>query len=472
MSLKTERDLGSVQRSVVARAKAAEQAKNYDYTINLMQSVLKEEPLYLDGRRFLRAVEIQKYSALSSFNKQMLSMKLGSAAMKLSSSGKKEPAEQLVIAEEILALDPYHNKANIVVGEAGTKLGYPEFKAFAYETLANGNPKDKGILNTLAHTYMELKEAVKAEQTYERILKIDPRDGDALSGLKNASAAHASRSGGWEKEGSDYRNALKNKDEAIELEQSSKIVKSHEAIDAQIAVIYKKHEAEPENPVHSRAIAQLFQQKADYTNAILFYESAFEAGNRIDSALEKIIGDLKLKKGEQELEELSEAHAQQTEPEAQAQYEEAVAEKRAELADVRLSQAEARVRAHPNDGEYRFQLGEALYRAGQYKRATEELQLGLRQPSVRYQALNYMGLSFMQRGMLDFAVKQLSLAESELPAMDELKKEIVYNLGLAYEATKQPDKSLDQWKKIYEVDMSYRDVAARVEASYGGDSPP
>jgi hypothetical protein len=63
-------------------------------------------------------------------------------------------------------------------------------------------------------------------------------------------------------------------------------------------------------------------------------------------------------------------------------------------------------------------------------------------------------------------VKQLALAESELPVMDELKKEIVYNLGLAYEASKHPDKSLEQWKKIYEVDMSYRDVAARVEASY------
>jgi hypothetical protein len=77
-----------------------------------------------------------------------------------------------------------------------------------------------------------------------------------------------------------------------------------------------------------------------------------------------------------------------------------------------------------------------------------------------------MGLSFMKRGMLDFAVKQLALAESELPVMDEIKKEIVYNLGLAYEATKQPEKSLEQWKKIYEVDMGYRDVASRVEASY------
>jgi tetratricopeptide (TPR) repeat protein len=142
-------------------------------------------------------------------------------------------------------------------------------------------------------------------------------------------------------------------------------------------------------------------------------------------------------------------------------------QKEAEINEVRLSQAEARVRAHPNDGQYHFELGEALYKVGQYKRAVEELQLGLKQPSVRYQALNLMGLSFMKRGMLDFAVKQLALAESELPGMDETKKEITYNLGLAYEASKEPAKALEQWKKIYEVDMSYRDVAQRVEASYG-----
>ena len=469
MSLKSERDLPAGPRGIVGRAKAAAQQKNYDYAISLLQSVLKEEPLYLDGRRYLRAVEIEKYKTLSSFNKQMLSMKVGSAAMKLSTAGKKEPAEQLTLAEEVLALDPFQAKANALIGDAGTKLGYPDFRAFAYETLAQAKPDkpDKAVLNTLASTYMEMKDYEKAEKTYNRILEMDPRDGDALSGLKNASAAHSSKSGGWEAAGADYRNALKNKGESIELEQASKIVKSTEAIDEQIRINFAKHEEQPTNPVHSRAIAQLFAQKNDLTSAIQWYEHAFDAGGRIDSALEKIIGDLKLKKAEQDLEELVAAQEAQTEPEAQAQYATAVEEKRAEISSVRLSQVEARVRAHPNDGQYRYELGEALYQAGQYKRAGEELQLGLKQPSVRYQALNYMGLSFMKRGMHDFAVKQLLTAKSELAVMDDLKKDIVYNLGLAYEAVKNPEKALDQFKEIYEVDMGYRDVAQRVEASYG-----
>jgi tetratricopeptide (TPR) repeat protein len=474
MSLKTERDLSTTQRGIHGRAKAAAQQKNHDYAISLMQALLKEEPLFLDGRRFLRAVELEKYKALSSFQKQMLSMKVGSAAMKLSTAGKKEPSEQLALAEEVLALDPYQNKANMIVGEAGSKLGYAEFRAFAYETLASQikpggkvDKQDKAILNALANTYMELKDYEKAEKTFNRILEIDPRDGDALSGLKNASAAHTSRSGGWETHGNDYRNALKNKQEAVDLEQASKVVKSQQAIEEQIALNYAKYQEQPENPAHSKAIARLFEQKNDFTSAIDWYQASFEAGGKTDPALEKIIGDLKMKKSEQELQQLQEEMAQQTDPEAQKPLAAAIEQKQQEMAQVKLEQAEARVRSHPNDGEYRYALGEALFHTGQYKRAGEEFQLALKQPSVRYLALNFMGQSFHKRGMLDFAVKQFSTAKSELLGMDELKKEIVYNLGLAYEALQQPEKALDQFKEIYEHDMGYRDVAHRVEASYG-----
>jgi tetratricopeptide (TPR) repeat protein len=121
-----------------------------------------------------------------------------------------------------------------------------------------------------------------------------------------------------------------------------------------------------------------------------------------------------------------------------------------------------------NEGELHFKRGEAFYHDAQYKRALEELQLSLKQPSVRHHALNIMGLCFIKRGMLDFAIKQLALAKGELVGMDDLKKEITYNLGLAYETAKQTDKSIDQFKDIYEYDMTYRDVAKRVEDSYGG----
>jgi tetratricopeptide (TPR) repeat protein len=316
---------------------------------------------------------------------------------------------------------------------------------------------------------MQTKEAGKAIKVYENILEFNPTDGDALSGMKNAMAANAQKEGKWEEaeKKQDFRASLKSKDESDQLEQEAKVVKSSDAIEEQIQVNYARHQAEPENPIHPKTIAKLYEQRNDYGSAAKWYEYAFEVGGRIDSSLEKTVGDLKLKHVEQETETLNQQLAEQTDPEAQAQIQAALVEKEKELNDVRLFQAEARVRAQPNEGEFRYDLGLALYKIGQYKKATEELQLSLKQPSVRYQALNMMGQAFMKRNMLDFAIKQLSLAQNELPGMDEIKKEITYNLGLAYEVAKQPEKALDQWKMIYEYDMTYRDVAARVEASYG-----
>jgi tetratricopeptide (TPR) repeat protein len=173
MSLKSERDLNPTSRNQVNRAKTAAQSKNYDYAITLLQATLKDEPLFLDGRRFLRAVEIQKYKAMGSLARQMASMRMTGGAMKLSSA-KKTPQEQFIQAEELLAQDPYNVKANTMIAEAGAALGYPEFKCFAFETLKDGKPTDKVILNSLAQAYMDAKEAAKAEKTYEMILDIDP----------------------------------------------------------------------------------------------------------------------------------------------------------------------------------------------------------------------------------------------------------------------------------------------------------
>jgi tetratricopeptide (TPR) repeat protein len=474
MSLKAYRDLNPTARSQVDRAKTAAQSKNYDYAVTLLLATLKDEPLYLEGRKLLRAVEIQKYKATGTLTRQMTNMRTQALAMKL--SAKKTPQEQLMAAEEILQSDPYNQKANAALGEAGTALACPELKCFAYETLADGKSDAKAgdksvipILHTLAKAYMEAKAPDKAEKTYMRILDIDPRDGEAISGSKDASAALSHEK--WEdaQKKEDFREALKSKDESEQLESQSKIVKSADAIEEQIRINYEKHVADSTNPAYPKAIGALYVQRNEFANAIPWYEAAFVTGGSIDSSLEKTIGDLRLKAGEAEIHELREALAQQTDPEVQAQHQAAIEVKETELNTVRLDLAEARVKAQPNDGEFRFQLGDALYRAGQYKRATEELQQAINtQPSVRYPALNLLGLAFMKRNMIDFAISKFAEAEHDLPDMkEEIKKEITYNLGLAYEVNKQPEKALEQWKKIYVVAMNYRDVAARVEASYG-----
>jgi hypothetical protein len=52
--------------------------------------------------------------------------------------------------------------------------------------------------------------------------------------------------------------------------------------------------------------------------------------------------------------------------------------------------------------------------------------------------------------------------------MDNLKKEITYNLGTCYEAMGETEKALAEFKKIAAVDFGYRDVRQKVTRK----SPP
>jgi tetratricopeptide (TPR) repeat protein len=81
--------------------------------------------------------------------------------------------------------------------------------------------------------------------------------------------------------------------------------------------------------------------------------------------------------------------------------------------------------------------------------------------------MNLLGHCYRELGMLDLAAKQLEEAAKEITTMDATKKEIVYNLGLVYEQMGDVEKSIGAMKQIYEADYGYRDVAARVESSYG-----
>jgi DNA polymerase-3 subunit beta len=58
------------------------------------------------------------------------------------------------------------------------------------------------------------------------------------------------------------------------------------------------------------------------------------------------------------------------------------------------------------------------------------------------------------------------LAKSELAVMNDLKKEVIYALGGAFEAAGKAKEAIDEYKVIYTADASYRDVSAKINAFY------
>jgi tetratricopeptide (TPR) repeat protein len=469
MPIQTEKELSDNARTLWLKARSAVELRNHGYAISLIQAVLKDHPAFLDGRKLLRKVEI-----LATKGKKTFLSGLSTASLRGASVMKKDPKAAMELAEKSLETDPTNPQINHLLKEAAKAAGYPEIAAFALETIVEADPKDTKTMHELGEHYLTMGKADEAVLIYSKIAEINPADLTAVKRSKDAAATASMKSGGWDKEGVSYRDLIKNKDEAISLEQKSRVVKSAEMIDEQLGELYPQWEAAQDNVDLSRRIAKLwedrFEQRQDTESlegALSYYNHTNELLSGSDPAVARKVSDLHQKQLDLHIKSLVDWFAGGGD-----QHEEA-ATYRAELdglkkqrAELLIADAQKRVERNPTDLQLRYELGEYLVQAGQYTEAIQELQKARQNPNARLRAMNLLGQCYTEKGMLDLAVKQFQDAASEILAMDTTKKEILYKLGLVFERMGKKEESLKCMKDIYEVDYGYMDVAKRVESSY------
>ncbi len=464
MAVKNERDLSDQQRGYWLKAVAAIELRNFGYAIELLQNLLKQVPEFLTGRQMLRRAEVTraKTEKKGFFNISTAPL----AVMKAQRELKKDPVKTIEQVEKILEMGPYNLQANMLLKDAAVAAKFPEVAVFALETLLENDPRDLKVLHELGRLYHQYDQSDKAVEIYNRITEINPVDLEA-SKLGKDAAAHASmKQGGWN-EAESYRDLIKDKEVAVSLEQQSRIQLTGESLEQQINETYARHEAEPQNIDLAKRLGVLHDQKEDLDGAIAWYQYAVDLTNRSDPGLVRKVTDLKMKKLQRQIREDEQYLAQH------GSGAELFAEKTAELeaaqrqcAEILIDDARKRLDRNPTDLQLRYELGEHLTNAGQFRDALPELQRARQNPNARLKAMNLLGRCYRELGMLDLAAKQLHDAAREMTVMDVVKKEIVYNLGLVYEQMGDLGKYIEAMKQIYETDYGYRDVAARVESSY------
>ncbi len=464
-SVVTEADLPQNLRSLVQKADAAVQAQNFGYAIQLLLPVVKAEPHFLEGRKKLRKAAA---SSKKSAGKKLFGGLGGGglSLMKVQSKAKKEPLAAINELEDTLAEDPHNSQANHILYDAALAADMPETAAFALETVREGHPTDTKSMHKLAAHYMAHEEPEKAADVFQAILKVDNTDGDARKGVTNANARASIVRQGWGQQ-SNVRDLLRNKDQAKSLEEDSRKGMTREQIEARIAEWGQKYNEDPTNLGVVKRIAELYDQMEDHRSALQWFEYAYSLSNG-DVSIQHKVQHLHDKLDDLHLAELKAAiDADPNAPD--------VEQKKVELEQIRQARVEKqvitnreRVERNPTDPQLRFELGLALYNGGHYSEAIPELQRAKNNPHIRSRAMLTLARCYDQKGIFDLASRQLQEAASELLAMDAVKKEIVYTLGVILEKAGKRDEALEQFKQIYEADYGYLDVASRVESSYGG----
>ena len=446
-------DLPKNLADLVLKADAAIEQDNLGYAVKLFISVLKVEPGFVDGRKKLRAAAMK----ISGPPKKK-GLFGGGGAGKLKGKAKKDPVGVLDDIEKELEKDPYNAGLNELLHDAAFSANLLDTAAFALETIRKATPENTKLLHKLAQFYENRDMPDEAAAVYKDIVKADPTDTDAVKGEKDMTArASMARS-------QDASGALVKKDdeEALELEKASRAALTADQLEERRDQLVLEYNEDVNNFEVVKQLAAIYEQMEDWEMAHQMFEWAhtLSAG---DAALKMKANNMKDRAGEEQIRALEDRVSENLDDEeARAALEEYQQSRVAAQVDERRK----RVEQNPTDPQLRYDLGQALYHAGEFSDAIPHLQQATRNPHIRTRVLLLLGRTFDAKGMSDMAIKQLTDANSELTVMDKTKKEILYELGLIHDKVENGEEALGCFKQIYEVDYGYRDVAKRVESSY------
>jgi tetratricopeptide (TPR) repeat protein len=465
MAEKSLNELPRELRMLFTKGNDALQRDNFDYAMDLYSQILAKEPGLFECRKALRTAQMRKAGSRQGFFKKMLS---SAGSQPLVAKGhlalSKDPAEALRIAEQILNGDPYSSGAHKLVVEAASALELPKTAVLSLEILAANSPKDRDVAIKYANALADAGQVGKAEKILADLSRSFPTDNELTTALKDLSARKTLDEGGYQAlaDGSgSYRDILKDKDEAVSLEQQNRQVKTEDVAERLINEYETRLKTEPKNIKLLRQLAELYTQKKQFDRALSYYAQIKSSEVGGDASLDRSIADTMVRKFDDQMAQLDPSAADYADKSARLQ-----AEKQA----YQLAECQKRAERFPTDLQIRFELGQLYFQMGKITEAMKEFQKAQGNPHRRLQALSYLGQCFARRGINDLAASTLQDAIKEKVVFDDEKKELVYLLGCVYEKMAKREDAIAQFKMIYAVDVSYKDVAEKIDAYYGGQT--
>lgn len=462
-----EKNLNEISRDarvLFNRGTEALSRDNFDYAMTLLNQSLALEPGFFDCRKALRDAQFRKAGeGGSGFFKKMLS-RAGSSPQeaKARMALSKNPAEAMAIAEQILNSDPNSAAAHHIIVDAANALALPRTAALSYEILVKNSPKDKQLVIDFAHAVSAIGESSRAEKILTDMVREMPNDGDLRTALKDLSARKTLNEGGYGAlagGGGSYRDVLKDKKEAVSLEQEQRVQKSEDVTERLIGEYETRLKTETNNLKLVRSLAELYTTKKRFDRALELYDQVKKSDMGNDPSLDQAVTHTIVKRFDFQLEQLN-----PFDPEHAAQVEKIKAEKLA----FQVSECQKRVEKYPTDLAIRYEMGTLYFQIGKISEAIQEFQKAQGNPHKRLAAMNYLAQCFAKRKMFDMAARTLQNAIKEKPVFDDEKKDLIYNLGSVLEGMNKKDEAIEQFKQIYEMDAGYKDVSSKVEAFYAG----
>lgn len=448
-------DLAQKAQNFTNRGRQALETGKYELAVDMLMEAVSAAPDILETRKLLRAAQIANFrkNGKAGFGAKLTYMMARQKIMGLVKKG--EGVEAMAEAEKLLALNPLDPDNIEAAVKAAEAAGKTDHAAITIEAAYECSNKDPGLLERVATYYTMAKRWDKARDAYRKLSELKPGDQRVLALLKNTEA-QATMSAGWNdsvgKKGG-FQNLIANKEQAAKLDAANKAVVTGDDAEMLIAEKLKQIEAEPKNMNARRALARIYIQGKRYYEAIQTLQQAIEVSGTMDPELDRMLSQTTAQYYDQQIAILRE----------QGQNDEAD-QMEADKNQFVFSDLTQRVERYPNDLHLRYELGKLCFTYEYYDDALTHLQLAQKSPKDRLGALYYLAMCFLYQGQTDMGIMQLETARDAMPMMDDLKKKVVYQLGLCAEAAGDLEKAYQYYKDVFAVDVGFEDLSERMLA--------
>ncbi|MFA7172915.1 MAG: hypothetical protein WC340_05790 [Kiritimatiellia bacterium] len=455
---KSERQAQQAQ-NFYAKGHAAYERGNYDIAIDLLMQCLTRASSFSRARKVLRSAQIAKFKRreIGAFANAILDIKQAYIRTKVKGLlGSGNPDRALIACEKLLTMNPLHALNVELAVQAAEASGHPDAALFTVEAAYENNQDDMSLLRRVADFYMAVGDFTKARDAYIKLNAFVPNDQSIFKKLKDAEA-RATMAAGWEetagkKDG--FRDLIADKDQADKLDKQNKAVLGGSDADVLIADAIKHIEEEPKNMNYYRSLARLYVQVKMFDKAVETLAAARKI-NPSDPELDRSLTNAKISSFEARIEEFKAAGHKDSADQIEN-----------EMNQFIFDDLLARVQSYPNDLRLQFELGMQYFNNGYFDDAIGRFQLSQRSPKERVLSLYHLALCFSKKGQNDMATMQLEAANDQLLIMDELKKKVVFQLGVLAEESGDIEKAFGYYKDVYASDIGFEDIDTRMKNIY------
>jgi tetratricopeptide (TPR) repeat protein len=434
----------------LAKAEEALNRRNYDFAADLYRQLVDIEPDLGEARAGLRRANQKRAERKKRgfFGKASGALPL-SKARGMAKLKKYDAAARAL--EDYLVGAPLDEEGLLFLGEMLAAAGHNKSAFAVFGFLAEIAPRHVEGLKQAGALAQATGDVFAAIEYYERALAADPRDQEAIKARKNLSAEAALSQSSLQKVGHS-RDAMRDQAEAARLERRTRRHQTPEELEAEVRRLEDALAEGTPTPDALIEIGELYAKLRDWPAALEFHERAFEYRSD-DFDLECTVGDLRGRVLKKQIATADKRGERERADELEKK-----------LLDHELHELERRVDRRPGDMQLRLALGKRLEKGDDIDGALAAFQKVLGDPRMGSEAHFHLAGCFQKKGILDLARKEYQTALAGCRGVDDRAKEILYNLGLISEAEGDPSGARSSYIRIFEVDIGYRDVAAKMES--------